>query len=506
MARVRARRADIAPERDESLRNYFLGDIPRRLHLRVGAGGLDPYMCVQWMDYARRHAYEVRLWDLGDEGQLRDLLPETMRPAWTLLREASRHRAVGDLVGYAALAAEGGVLVGEHLRPPRAGGESAPWHELVPMHGLVLSPLARARDIGKHEAIFVGLDLVMSSPGHPSLSHILTTLAGNISEGTIRGPGEMQDSYLTGAAVFNRTLGGVYILLPRRTLFSYQALVPQKDEDHRTLHRARGGSAGMDQELPDPLDAWEDPYANLCPEELDPLPSTVGVRYGTIDDTWAPVPRLIHQIWFGDPTKHPREKTLQWEDWARQVGYTYRLWGEDDLAEISGLMPPENRRVFDEVRQRRVWPSASDVLRLSILETSGGIYVDCDHTPPRAEDGSYVDFANLCPMRGLTLMTEPYAREVGADSFFAGNSMIFSPPRHGLVQRAVRHLPYHFDTFLSSRGAIDPWRSTGPMLITRLLDSPLSVWPINLRYQYNMYDDKDAHPAPELIKGRSMSP
>ena len=85
----------------------------------------------------------------------------------------------------------------------------------------------------------------------------------------------------------------------------------------------------------------------------------------------ADIPKLIHLIWLDAPMP----------DWARACGERWRilnpgwvvLWHHDD-----SLLAPRYRPYWAQAR----WPSVkADLLRLSILNRQGGVYVDTDTMP-----------------------------------------------------------------------------------------------------------------------------
>ena len=61
--------------------------------------------------------------------------------------------------------------------------------------------------------------------------------------------------------------------------------------------------------------------------------------------------------------------------------FDYRLWRLPDLDELQDL--PEQWRWYIDGRGRLVWMGAADVVRVSILDQFGGVYVDADTQPLR---------------------------------------------------------------------------------------------------------------------------
>lgn len=77
------------------------------------------------------------------------------------------------------------------------------------------------------------------------------------------------------------------------------------------------------------------------------------------------VEKIIHQIWFGNP---PSEETLRRMQTIRvyNPNWEYKLWGESDI--------PNH---FKSKNMKRI-TCRSDVLRVEIMKTIGGVYFDTD--------------------------------------------------------------------------------------------------------------------------------
>lgn len=82
------------------------------------------------------------------------------------------------------------------------------------------------------------------------------------------------------------------------------------------------------------------------------------------------IPRIIHQIWIG-----PKEPPMHWiktvQNFARNNGYSYKLWRDVDIDAL-GLT---NLRAY---RAEPSWAGKADIARYEILYRYGGIYVDAD--------------------------------------------------------------------------------------------------------------------------------
>jgi len=82
------------------------------------------------------------------------------------------------------------------------------------------------------------------------------------------------------------------------------------------------------------------------------------------------IPKIIHQIWIGDPALMPTRLMNGW----KMEGWEYKLWTE---LEINQLIM-ENDRLYKYFYNKGCYYGASDVVRLEVLNKFGGIYIDAD--------------------------------------------------------------------------------------------------------------------------------
>ncbi|SON57379.1 Mannosyltransferase OCH1 [Hartmannibacter diazotrophicus] len=165
-----------------------------------------------------------------------------------------------------------------------------------------------------------------------------------------------------------------------------------------------------------------------------------------------PVPRVLHQIWIGDAPPPP--STDAWARHARRHGYDYRLWREDDLASIGASEHP----IFQQRLAEGDFPGAVDVARYLVLETEGGIYLDCDWYP--ASDR--FSFHDLMPLIGLVALSEDIPRLTHAGSLLLANSFIAVPPAHPAMTKLLGVL----ETVDEALKGAPAWWSTGPLIFT----------------------------------------
>eukprot|EP00475_Leptophrys_vorax_P030002 TRINITY_DN4456_c0_g1_i1.p1 TRINITY_DN4456_c0_g1~~TRINITY_DN4456_c0_g1_i1.p1 ORF type:complete len:605 (-),score=121.14 TRINITY_DN4456_c0_g1_i1:127-1941(-) len=85
-----------------------------------------------------------------------------------------------------------------------------------------------------------------------------------------------------------------------------------------------------------------------------------------------PIPKLLHFIWFGDQVI-PDEFLCCVRAWEQEVAadWTVKLWGDGDVERL-----PLLRNDIDLTKLSPV--QKSDIMRLEILNSYGGVYLDCD--------------------------------------------------------------------------------------------------------------------------------
>lgn len=200
------------------------------------------------------------------------------------------------------------------------------------------------------------------------------------------------------------------------------------------------------------------------------------------------VPRIIHRIWLGDQSKLSLENRKIWEDYAKQFGYQYILWGNENDSSIRTFMKAENFSLYKQMIHSQDWWCASDVLRLELLKKFGGIYIDCDFLPPQYQ-GEFIDLDKVFPMTGLNLITEHFARDIGSETaIFIANGFVCAPPNHPVICSCANQINDNFVSFKNKKGYHDAMYSTGPFLLNKVLNGPFTVVPIRYIHELKMYE------------------
>lgn len=219
----------------------------------------------------------------------------------------------------------------------------------------------------------------------------------------------------------------------------------------------------------------------------------------------APIPKQVHQIWFGDPTRRCDDHPAQWRKFAQDFGYVYRLWTDDDLAELKNILPKKNFDLLTRLLACKEVYAASDLLRISLLQNLGGIYCDVDMSPPHVDD-KIVDLAEVMPMRGLVLLTENFAMNVGNSAMFFANGLMMASKAHPILTHLQNQLPLNMLSLNPQAASpsaplcqIDAVYATGPGFLSRSLSGVFTLLPITYARRLGMvhdgkWDAESSHP------------
>jgi hypothetical protein len=200
------------------------------------------------------------------------------------------------------------------------------------------------------------------------------------------------------------------------------------------------------------------------------------------------VPKNVHQIWFGDPTRVNRTKINFWRQFCEKFGYTYKLWTEQDDEELRSFMLPQNFELMLEMRARRDWWAASDIVRYELMKHFGGVYIDCDFLPP-SKNNEIIDLQSVVNFHGLTLMTERYGRNIGTNAaLFAANGFIVSCPSHPVINSVVEQIYENTKYWGEKCGNPDSHHCTGAFLLNKVLNGCFNIVPHTFLQSYCMDD------------------
>ena len=218
----------------------------------------------------------------------------------------------------------------------------------------------------------------------------------------------------------------------------------------RKLHSAWLRLAKMTEDLVriHGLRATAVPPEGLC---RDMFKATPAERAAQVAAAAWPVPRLIHQIWIGG---RPPAACGAWEAFAARHGWAYRLWDETALEEL----PIADDPLWRSMLRAGDLPGAVDVARYHVLLREGGVYLDCDWYPARAD----IPPQAVIPGHGLAVISEPHARLVAGASLLLSNALIAAPGGHPALKFLLATMPGFADRMPDAPA----WWVTGPLAFT----------------------------------------
>jgi hypothetical protein len=170
----------------------------------------------------------------------------------------------------------------------------------------------------------------------------------------------------------------------------------------------------------------------------------------------AAIPRIIHQTW------KTRAVPRRWRRWQRSwiehhPGWEYRLWTDDDLAELVA------RHFADVAPLLAALPQPImriDALRVLLLLAHGGVYVDLDYECLKP-------LGPLLAGRACVVATEPRAHAQGLYGLdlLPSNAFLASVPGHPFWRHYLRSI------FAGGAAGLDPVSASGPLKLRHAIDT-----------------------------------
>jgi mannosyltransferase OCH1-like enzyme len=198
------------------------------------------------------------------------------------------------------------------------------------------------------------------------------------------------------------------------------------------------------------------------------------------------IPKIIHQIWIGDPGKRPKEFMETW----KIEGWEYRLWTE---REIDGLRL-ENRSQYDFLIALKSYAAASDVARVEILKKFGGIYIDAD-----TERTAEIDKAPFMKAKFFAVQANKNKEGKEGQTRIA-NGVMGAVPDFSLIKRYISEIGV-------AKTLIPAWKTIGGTLLTQCIYDHISAFGdkgIMLLEPHTFYPF-DSKGEPSRTKGKSYA-
>lgn len=103
------------------------------------------------------------------------------------------------------------------------------------------------------------------------------------------------------------------------------------------------------------------------------------------------IPKIIHQVWIGT---HRIPNHIN--EWIKQIkeshpDYVHYLWTDDNLPDLTGRY----KEIYDNMADPVRTSAKSDLLRIYLVHTYGGIYLDADFKMNNGFNAGNIDLHNI---------------------------------------------------------------------------------------------------------------
>jgi len=187
------------------------------------------------------------------------------------------------------------------------------------------------------------------------------------------------------------------------------------------------------------------------------------------------IPKIIHQIWFGDQSLRPIKLMNKWKE--MNPSWDYWLWTEKELKEYFPNL--ENQKHYDNlidlydnlknktpnIRPHHYLAGRSDIVRYEILYEYGGFFIDADSDPLKPLDDKFCDNDSF----------SVYENEKVRPGLIA-NGYLASSEKNYLMRMLINLLKIQ-KTIVDN----EPWIKTGPLFLTNVIKklrySKIKIYP-----------------------------
>lgn len=181
------------------------------------------------------------------------------------------------------------------------------------------------------------------------------------------------------------------------------------------------------------------------------------------------VPKVFHFVWFGDVPDHLVKYIDSWR--LRHKGWSFKLWDEQNMPNL------HNQEIFDraeEIAGPGRYQLMSDILRYEVMESEGGVYVDCDFECRKPLDDL---------IRGLQPEL-PAAAAWEVQGTWLNNALMAALPGHPIFTQLIDELPASVERRQPGQR---PNSYSGPQFFTpiaRQYAESMTFWPQHWFYPY----------------------
>ena len=182
------------------------------------------------------------------------------------------------------------------------------------------------------------------------------------------------------------------------------------------------------------------------------------------------IPKVIHQIWIGENVM-PNEWIDTVKDFAKKYGYTYKLWGNDNIKTLDWIAFAGIKNTYDKMEKKSL-AGCSDIIRLLALYEYGGIYIDADSVMMKpAKFNSFIQNNEAPLFYGYENINKVLHERLSKDSDpkirnakkYLANGLIGSIKKHPFIKNLLDKIPAYFD----KNSDKEAWELTGPLFTSR---------------------------------------
>tara|TARA_Y100000389_G_C17451110_1_gene514865 strand:+ start:156 stop:2255 length:2100 start_codon:yes stop_codon:yes gene_type:complete len=200
------------------------------------------------------------------------------------------------------------------------------------------------------------------------------------------------------------------------------------------------------------------------------------------------IPKHIHQIWIGEKEQPNiyidtwrNNYILQNQDW------NYTLWNEKLIDQLFQDNIQDNlvNILYKLYNIEETMYGKSDIARYFILYYNGGIYIDADCV--------WINNKSLNPLLDGSRNTNFFAALEADKCPYIANSVIGSTIKHSNLLKLMNIIASYQYNYVELRKKYDAWEIIGPLLISKLDRSLLTLFPSVYFYPIHWNGIKDPH-------------
>lgn len=188
-----------------------------------------------------------------------------------------------------------------------------------------------------------------------------------------------------------------------------------------------------------------------------------------VETTGGNIEKNIHQIWLGT-----HEPPLEWmktvKDFAKKYGYTYHLWTESNVDSLDWTAIPDLRREYGKFRNEMA--GRADIVRLLVLHTYGGIYIDADTVIMKPakfaaflkKNRASVFFGWEHISRAHTKKLGDFGPEIRGTKRLVANGIIGAASNHAFITKLLKGIVSNSEREANENA----WKRVGPLYVSRV--------------------------------------